>query len=162
REGQLTFLHPANTQLVQNSCPPPPSWLTAPVPCFYGDNSGDPSLSPYGIHPGLGPNREGLPFISVSGGFIIGNNWEGELPQAGNSFQWSDSLTKVSGNHTFKFGVDFRRQQFNQTYYYNINGEFSYYGGGPNDVGASDLYANYLLGLPDTYGQGSPQSEKVR
>ena len=162
REGQLTFLHPANTQLVQNSCPPPPSWLTAPVPCFYGDGSSDPNGSLYGIHPGLGPNREGLPFISVSGGFIIGNNWEGELPQAGNSFQWSDSVTKVSGNHTFKFGADLRRGQFNQTYYYNINGEFSYYGGGPNDVGASDLYANYLLGLPDTYGQGSPQSEKIR
>ncbi len=28
REGQETFQHPANTELVQNSCPPPPSWLT--------------------------------------------------------------------------------------------------------------------------------------
>jgi len=48
----------------------------------------------------------------------------------GNSFQWSDNLTKVSGNHTLKFGVDFRRQQFNQFYYYNVNGSFAYYGGG--------------------------------
>ena len=164
REGQETFLHPANTELVQNSCPPAPAWLTnvtgAP-PCFYGDGaSGQGGL--YGIHPFLGPQREGLPFIAISGGFSIGNNWEGELPQAGNSFQFSDSLTKVLGNHTFKFGVDFRRQQFNQTYYYNSNGEFSYFGGGPNDVGANDLYANYLLGLPDTFGQGSPQSEKIR
>ena len=162
REGQLTFLHPSNTELVQNSCPPPPSWLTATIPCFYGDNSPDSQGSQFGIHPLLNANREGLPFIDVSGGFAIGNNWEGELPQAGNSFQWSDSLTKVKGTHTFKFGVDVRRQQFNQTYYYNISGLFNYYGGGSNDVGASDLYANYMLGLPDTYGQGSPQSEKVR
>jgi outer membrane receptor protein involved in Fe transport len=162
REGQLTFLHPSNTELVQNSCPPPPSWLTAPIPCFYGDNSTDPQGSQFGIHPMLNAGREGLPFIDVSGGFAIGNNWEGELPQAGNSFQWSDSLTKVKGNHTLKFGVDVRRQQFNQTYYYNISGLYNYYGGGSNDVGAADLYANYLLGLPDTYGQGSPQSEKVR
>jgi hypothetical protein len=42
-------------------------------------------------------------------GISIGNDWEGELPQAGNSFQWADSLTKVSGNHTMKFGVDVRR-----------------------------------------------------
>jgi outer membrane receptor protein involved in Fe transport len=162
REGQGTFLHPETTSLVQNSCPPPPSWLTAPIPCFYGDGSTDPLGSQYGIHPGLNANREGLPFIAISGGFSIGNNWEGELPQAGNSFQWSDSISKVSGSHSLKFGVDVRRQQFNQVYYYNINGLFNYYGGGPNDVGAGNLFANYLLGLPDTYGQGSPQSENVR
>jgi outer membrane receptor protein involved in Fe transport len=162
REGQLTFQHPSNTELIQNSCPPPPSWLTAPVPCFYGDNSSDPLGSQFGIHPFLNAQREGLPFITISGGFSIGNNWEGELPQAGNSFQWADSLTKISGNHSMKFGVDVRRQQFNQFYYFNVNGEFSYFGGGPNDVGANDLFANYMLGLPDTFGQGSPQNENIR
>jgi outer membrane receptor protein involved in Fe transport len=162
REGQETFQHPVNTELVQNSCPPPPSWLTATVPCFYGDGSGDPLGSQYGIHPFLGAGREGLPFISISGGFALGNNSEGELPQAGNSFQWSDNLTKVRGTHTLKFGVDFRRQQFNQFYYYNVNGTFSYYGGGPNDVGANNLYPNFLLGLPDQFGQGSAQVERVR
>ncbi|MFY9844411.1 MAG: carboxypeptidase regulatory-like domain-containing protein [Terriglobales bacterium] len=161
REGQETFLHPSNTQLVQHSCPSAPGWLTGVLgtpPCFYGDVPGN----VYGIHPFLSADREGLPFIAVSGGFSIGNNWEGELPQAGNSFQWADSLTKISGKHTLKFGTDIRRQQFNQFYYYNINGEFNYYGGGQNDVGAANLYANYLLGLPDTFGQGSPQSEAVR
>ncbi|HXM11963.1 MAG TPA: carboxypeptidase regulatory-like domain-containing protein [Terriglobales bacterium] len=173
REGQQTFQHPANTELVQNSCPTAPSWLTAvaypagtspgtPPACFYGDGSADPNGSLYGIHPMLNANREGLPFIGISGGFSIGNDFEGELPQTGNSFQWADSLTKVSGNHTLKFGTDIRRQQFNQFYYYNVNGEFSYYGGGPNDVGAENLYPNYLLGLPDSYGQGSAQNEAVR
>jgi outer membrane receptor protein involved in Fe transport len=162
REGQQTFQHPANTELVQNSCPPPPSWLTTPVPCFYGDGSTDPNGSLYGIHPFLGPHREGLPFVSVSGGFSLGNNSEGELPQTGNSFQWSDSLSKVSGNHTLKFGVDVRRQQFNQFYYYNVNGTFDYYGGGPNDTGSATLYPNFLLGLPDSFGQGSAQLEYVR
>jgi hypothetical protein len=165
REGQQTFQHPANTELVQNSCPPAPSWLTTvtgPPPCFYGDGSTDPNGSLYGIHPMLNASREGLPFIAISGGFSIGNDWEGELPQTGNSFQWADSLTKISGNHTMKFGVDIRRQQFNQFYYYNVNGEFDYFGGGPNDVGANDLFANFMLGLPDTFGEGSPQSEYVR
>jgi hypothetical protein len=162
REGQLTFQHPSNTELVQNSCPPPPSYLTAPVPCFYGDNSTDPLGSQFGIHPSLNAHREGLPFISISGGFSIGNNWEGELPQAGNSFQWADSLTKISGNHTLKFGADVRRQQFNQFYYFDVNGEFTYFGGGPNDVGANDLFANFMLGLPDGFLQGSPQNENIR
>jgi outer membrane receptor protein involved in Fe transport len=161
REGQETFQHPANTELVQNSCPPAPPWLTGvtgPVPCFYGDVPGN----LYGIHPYLGAGREGLPSISVSGGFSLGNDSEGELPQTGNSFQWADSLTKVRGNHTLKFGVDIRRQQFNQFYYYNVNGTFDYYGGGLNDVGANSLYPNFLLGLPDSYNQGSAQVEYVR
>jgi outer membrane receptor protein involved in Fe transport len=173
REGQQTFQHPANTELVQNSCPAAPSWLTAiafppgtsagtPPACFYGDGSTDTNGSLYGIHPYLGAGREGLPFVAISGGFSIGNDWEGELPQTGNSFQWADSLTKIWGNHTMKFGVDVRRQQFNQFYYYNVNGDFNYYGGGSNDVGAGNLFANYLLGLPDTFGQGSAQNEAVR
>jgi outer membrane receptor protein involved in Fe transport len=162
REGQGTFQHPSNTELVKDSCPPPPSWLAASVPCFYGDNSGDPALSPFGIHPFLNASREGLPFISISGGFSIGNNWEGELPQAGNSFQWADSLTKISGNHTLKFGADLRRQQFNQFYYFDVNGEFTYFGGGPNDTGSANLFPNFLLGLPDGFLQGSPQGENIR
>ena len=158
REGQGTFQHPARTSLVKDSCPTPPSWLTAPVPCF---NADDPT-NDLGIHPGLNATREGLPFITISGGFSMGNNWEGELPQAGNSFQYSDGLTKVAGNHTYKFGVDFRKEQFNQWYYYNVNGEFSYYGGGPNDTQSATLYPNFLLGLPDTFGEGSPQNEEIR
>jgi outer membrane receptor protein involved in Fe transport len=165
REGQGTFQHPENTELVQNSCPTAPTWLTGvtgPVPCFYGDGSTNTNGSQFGIHPFLNAGREGLPFISVSGGFALGNDSEGELPQVGNSFQWSDNLTRVSGNHTLKFGVDVRRQQFNQFYYYNVNGTFEYFGGGPNDVGASNLYPNFLLGLPDSFNQGSAQVEYVR
>ena len=167
REGQKTFQHPVNTETVQNSCPPAPTWLTSvtgPVPCFSDGTSGNAT----GIHPGLGPTREGLPFISIAGGFSVGNNSEGELPQVGNSLQWADNLTKVSGSHTYKFGGEVRRMLFDQTLYFNVNGEQLFFGGGPNDTittnndGSSNLYPNYLLGLPDQYGQGSGQSEKVR
>jgi hypothetical protein len=167
REGQRTFQHPQNTELVQDSCPSAPSWLTGvtgPVPCFSDGTPGNAT----GIHPGLGPTREGLPFISVAGGFSLGNNAEGELPQVGNSFQWSDNLTRVSGDHTFKFGADVRRQRFDQTLYFNVSGEQLFFGGGQNDTmttnadGSSNLYPNYLLGLPDQFGEGSAQSENVR
>jgi len=156
REAQRTFQHPQSTSLVQDSCPTPPSWLTNPVDCF--------SNSTFGIHPGLGADREGLPFIDISGGFFLGNNAEGELPQVGNSFQWSDNLTRVSGNHTLKFGGDVRRQRFDQTLYFNVSGDYFYFGGGPNDPEADNgnLYPNYLLGLPDQYGEGSAQTENVR
>ena len=160
REAQRTFNHPVHTSLLQNSCPPAPSWLTSvlgPPPCF--TSSSDPRS---GITPGLGSTREGLPFIQLSGGFNLGNNSEGELPQVGNSFQWSDSVTKVAGNHTFKFGGDIRRQRFDQTLFFDVNGEFFFFGGGTNTVGASSVFPDFMLGLPDSYGQGGAQVENVR
>jgi len=33
-----------------------------------------------------------VPFISISGGFTIGNDFEGELPQKGNTYQVSEKL----------------------------------------------------------------------
>lgn len=155
REGQGEFQHPQNTSLINNVCP-----NVSPANCF-----ADPTSPRLGITPNLPANHEGVPFISLSGGFSIGNNSEGELPQVGNSFQWSDSLTKVKGTHTMKFGADVRRERFDQTLYYNVNGTFSYYGGGPNDPayqGDSNFLPNYLLGAPDQYGQGSAQVENVR
>jgi hypothetical protein len=163
REGQRTFQHPQTTNVVQQSCPTAPSWLTnvvGAIPCFSDGNPGNPT----GIHPDLGPNREGLPFIQLSGGFNLGNNAEGELPQVGNSYQLEDSFTLVSGNHTFKFGGDIRHARFDQTLYFDVNGEFFYFGGSNNDLatGDGDLFGNFLLGLPDQYTQGSPQTENVR
>jgi Carboxypeptidase regulatory-like domain/TonB dependent receptor len=158
REAQGTFLHPHRTNLVTASC----GTGSAAQFCFTGtDSSGViPSNPKFGITPNLGANREGVPFISISGGFTIGNDFEGELPQIGNTYQVSDNLTKVVGNHTTKFGIDFRNQRFLQTLYFDPNGDYSYFGGGPNDSG--DLFANYLLGLPDSYLQGSAQTEDVR
>jgi hypothetical protein len=161
REAQRTFQHPGNTSLVQNSCPPAPSWLTSAlgqVPCFSDGTPGNAT----GIHPGLGANREGLPFIQLSGGFTIGNNAEGELPQVGNSFQWSDSLSKIVGTHSLKFGVDVRRQRFDQTLYYNVSGQYFFDGTSSNTVGADTVFPDYLLGFPGSYGQGSAQVENVR
>jgi len=163
REGQGTFLHPQHTALVQDSC------KTVPVTnCFADPNNPD-----LGIHPGLGASREGVPFVNISGGFTLGNNFEGELPQRGNTFQWSDNFSKTIGRHDIKFGGDIRYQRFDQTLYFDVSGQYFYFGGGTNDpslqVTQSDgvttvqnLYPNYLLGVPDEYGQGSAQEERVR
>ena len=104
-----------------------------------------------------------MPYINISGGFSIGNNFEGELPQRGNTYQISDSFGKVMGNHSLKFGGDFRTQQFDQRLYFNINGSYYIYGGSsPNDPLSDNLVPNYLLGLNDNYIQGSAQDESIR
>jgi len=168
REGQLTFQHPQATNAVTDTCTSPASQAV----CFNGtsdSNSGPNSIvgqlgtSPqYGITTGLPPTHTGMPFVDVSGGFSIGNGWEGELPQVGNSFMWADNLTWVKGNHTAKFGADVRRARFDQTLYYNVSGQSTFDGSTQNSVQFADNYPSYLLGLADSYVQGSAQRENIR
>lgn len=163
RESQGTNNHPSHIQPVTSSCTG-----AAASFCFNGTPDTPTAYANAGIAPGaslgITPNlaaREGVPFISVSGGFIIGNNSEGELPQTGNTLQFADNFTKVVRNHTVKFGGDVRVQHFDQFLYFDVNGSFSFSPGGPNDVGFSDLYPDYFLGLPNSFGQGSAQEENV-
>ncbi|MGD0182487.1 MAG: hypothetical protein ABSC15_21945, partial [Terriglobales bacterium] len=169
RQGQLGFLKPQATNAVTSSCTGAASAF-----CFTGtsdsapinsllDTSGIPA-GKGGITPGLPATLTGVPYVNISGGASFGNNFEGFLPQVGNSFQWSDNLTWVKGNHTFKFGVDIRRARFDQYYYFDVNGEFTFNNSGPNAIlpGDGDNYAEFLLGLTDTYTQGSGQREDIR
>ena len=164
REGQLGFLQPQSNNAVTDSCTG-----TAAAFCFTGLSdsaaiNGLGATTPIGITTGLPSTQTGVPYINVSGGAEIGNNWEGVLPQVGNSFQWSDSLSWVKGNHTTKFGIDIRHARFDQYYYFDVNGEYVFDQSGANAIntGDDDGYAEYLLGLADQYTQGSGQREDVR
>lgn len=92
----------------------------------------------------------------------MGNNFEGELHQTGNSFQWSDTYSKVVGKHSVKFGGDVRRVLFDQFFPFEVNGLYIFSTGGPNSPIGSDLFPDYFLGLPTSYGQGSANGENVR
>ena len=179
REGQRTFLHPQHTFPVTASCSQDTSLMDPTLVSYFSSNSNvcfggqtdSGAYSPYtngsytsnfGVTPGLGAGREGVPFINISGEFNIGNNLEGEIPQVGNTFQWTDNITKTFGNHTAKFGIDVRRQRFDQTLYFNVNGWDLLFGGTANDFGFDDLIPNYLVGLNDQYVQGAAQREAVR
>lgn len=161
RENQTGFQQPVKTNLVQGSC----GSLVPASQCF-----NDPNNPGAGISPGLGAKYEGVPFIVVPGSFSIGNNFEGQLPQIGNSYTWADSLSKQLGTHALKFGADIRYMQFNQTLYYNVNGYFQYNSSDPNSPGlladpVNGIYnylPDYLLGLPYSYSQGSAQTEHIR
>ena len=173
REAQPKFNTPSRTNSIQASCVGLSAALASA--CFGGgsdtplvDDSGNPlGTNPdFGIHTGLGASKEGLPYISVDGGFVTGNNFEGQLPQTGQTFQVSDNFSKIIGNHSLKFGADFRRQEFDQLLFFNVNGSYTFTSstGAPtgNDLGFADSYADYLLGLPNLYTQGSAQHELVR
>jgi hypothetical protein len=156
REGQGSLNHPVNVINTANGLHDSCGSAIAASDCF--STPGNPSL---GITTNL-PGREGVPFVNVAGGFVIGNNFEGELPQVGNTFQWSDNYSKIIGSHSLKFGGDVRRQRFDQFLYFDINGDFTFQGGGTNDTGFINSYPNYFLGLPSAFTQGAAQAENIR
>jgi outer membrane receptor protein involved in Fe transport len=171
REGQLKFDTPTRTGSIQSSC----GTGAASAFCFTGtsdtplvDDTGAAlgTNANYGIHTGLGASVEGVPFIDVGGGFTIGNNFNGQLPQTGNTYQFSDNFSKIIGNHSLKFGGDVRYQMFDQLLYFDVNGDMQFLSSpnGPvgNDLGFSDAYPDYLLGIGNSYFQGSAQHELVR
>jgi outer membrane receptor protein involved in Fe transport len=153
REGQGDLNHPVNVlSSLHDAC----GTYVPAANCF-----ADPNNPTSGITTNI-PGREGVPFVNVLGGFVIGNNFEGELPQTGNTYQIADNFSKVMGTHSTKFGVDFRIQKFDQFLYYNINGDFTFQNGGSNNslnpsAAGADAYPDYFLGVPTTYSQGAAQ-----
>jgi len=134
REGQLKFDTPTKTNAIQNSC----GTGAAQAFCFNGTSDSATinaicaaavqtgtinSTKDCGLHSGLGATKEGVPFVQLNGGFSIGNNFAGQLPQIGNTFQFSDNYSKIIGNHSLKFGGDARYQKFDQLLYFDINGQ---------------------------------------
>jgi hypothetical protein len=171
REGQQQFNQPLKTNAIQASC----GSGSVSQFCFtgtsdtplYNDAGVALGTNPdYGLHSGLGATKEGVPYIGITGGFTIGNNFEGQLPQTGNTYQISDNFSKLIGTHSLKFGGDFRNQQFNQLLYFDINGLYQFVSDANapsgNDLGFADSYANYFLGLANSLIQGSAQHELVR
>jgi hypothetical protein len=177
REGQLKFNTPTKTNAITDSCKAANGFSDASAFCFNGTSDSTTinaicssavtagtinSVKDCGIHSGMGPKLEGVPFISIGGtGLSIGNNSGGQLPQIGNTFQFSDNYSRIIGNHSFKFGGDTRYQKFDQFLIFDINGSMSFQPGGTG-VGSTDAYPNYFLGLMNGYLQGSPQHELVR
>jgi hypothetical protein len=124
--------------------------------------------------PGLNtgsPSTTGLPafYINGNGGFNFGyglnvNQCNCPLKETENQFQWVDNWTKISGDHTFKFGVDVRRsQQQRIPSDLHRSGEITFTDAVTGNPDIDNLAAglastgsalgSYLLGLPGTFGR---------
>jgi hypothetical protein len=96
---------------------------------------------------------EGLPNMDLTGYFDLGFSSEGPQPRKDTNLLGSDTLTKIVGNHSMKFGVQFEQFGVNNPYYADNNGVFGYSGGGTYSSG--DPAIDFALGIPDTYTQAS-------
>jgi hypothetical protein len=102
-----------------------------------------------GIVP-LNPRGEGVENV-VFNNFSIGTN-ANQLRQVNNTFQWLDNFSKVVGQHTMKFGVQFHYDQINTNPIAQFNGNFLFTG---SETGSD--FADFLLGIPSQYNQSQLQ-----
>jgi hypothetical protein len=75
------------------------------------------------------------------------------VAQVNNTFQASDTVSKVMGKHTIKTGFQYTWYKIKQNPDLVANGTFSFFGSGTQSTGNG--FADFLLGLPDFYSQQS-------
>jgi hypothetical protein len=105
-----------------------------------------------GITPQL-TSGEGLPVVDVTGLFDLGFSIDGPQPRIDQTYQFTDNFTKIVGRHALKFGFEMRRFEVYNPFSSRNDGFFNFGGSGPFSTG--DAGADFLLGIPDSYQQGS-------
>ena len=90
-----------------------------------------------------GQSVEDLNFNAYSSGAAAN-----QLIQVDNTYQTSDSFSKVLGNHTMKFGAEFHADQVNAAPIAQFNGSFVFAG---QETGVD--FADFLIGVPSQYNQ---------
>ena len=103
-----------------------------------------------GIVP-LDPKIEGVENV-VFNNFTLGVNTTG-LTQIDNTYQATDSFSKVLGTHRLKMGAEYRAIQVNVNPDFIYNGSFSFFG---SETGVD--FADFLLGIPSDFAQGQGQA----
>jgi len=94
-----------------------------------------------------------LPVMTVGGLFTLGFSANGPQPRIQNTYQVTDNFSKVWGRHTIKAGFSMERLEINNPFFSNLAGNFGFNGSGPFSTAVQG--ADFLLGVPDTYSQGS-------
>jgi hypothetical protein len=101
-----------------------------------------------------------LPVMSVTGLFTLGFSANGPQPRIQNNYQFVDNFSKVVGHHSLKFGFNMDRLQLNNPFFNNLNGNYAFGGAGVFTTGNTG--ADFLLGIPDSYTQGSGSTIRAR
>jgi hypothetical protein len=94
-----------------------------------------------------------LPFINVNGYFALGFSTNGPQPHKDENYNYFDNFSRIAGNHSLKFGANLERFVFSNPYYSDNSGALSFVPSGTYSSG--DPAADFLLGVPATYNQGS-------
>ncbi|MBL8292025.1 MAG: carboxypeptidase regulatory-like domain-containing protein [Bryobacterales bacterium] len=88
------------------------------------------------------PGVQNVPTLSITG--FQAMSQIAKAAPAENTFQFVDQMTKISGKHTFKGGVEYRPQQYNDFQ----RPQFGTYGF--TGFATGHAWADFLLGVPQT------------
>ena len=94
----------------------------------------------------LDPKGQSVENLNFNG-YSIGAT-ANQLIQANNTYQASDTLSKVAGSHTMKMGAEFHTDQVNAHAIAQFNGSFVFSG---TETGVD--FADFLIGVPSQYDQ---------
>jgi hypothetical protein len=95
----------------------------------------------------------GLPVMAVTGFFTLGFSADGPQPRIDQVRDATDNFSWIKGNHTMKFGFDWRKWNVWSPFSFDNDGNFDYAGSGIYSTANPGV--DFLLGIPDTYTQGS-------
>jgi hypothetical protein len=98
--------------------------------------------------PGGIPVTWGIPNITMAGYSSIGDSTEGPYANSNNTLQFVDNVSWIHGKHTFRFGAEFTRQNYDQVGNQFARGQFTFQGNAtlsPTLTGG-DSFGDFLLG----------------
>lgn len=101
------------------------------------------------------PAGAGLPVIDVAGLFDIGFSQDAPQPRIDQTYEVVDNFSLNHGAHTLKFGMDIRWWQVWNPFLFQNSGFYNFAGAGTFSTSVPG--ADFLLGIPDSYAQGSGQ-----
>ncbi len=138
-----------------------PHWINE---LRFGINRTTASSSVDNTHPGLSTSlTPGLPFgmIDIPGISLLGNNPSFPLGDYSTVYQVQDQLSRTIGRHTFKFGVELRRLQYNGPLDFVGYGLYSFADLTPYGLPASSnnpALEFFLKGLPLSFAGVNPSN----
>jgi Carboxypeptidase regulatory-like domain len=131
-------------------------WARFNYPSVYPVNNVLPSSLGFDITP-QEPQYADVPNITLAGLFTLGFSNFGPQPRIDSNYQGVDNLQLIKGRHTLKFGLDIRQFLYHGSYFANCNsGCYNFAPTGTYSTG--DAGADFLLGIPAYYNQGSGSS----
>ena len=68
----------------------------------------------------------GIPNVTLANYSGIGDSTEGPYANDNNTLQFIDNFSWIRGNHTFRFGGEFRREHYNQVGNQFARGQFTF------------------------------------
>ena len=91
----------------------------------------------------------GIPNVTLINYSSIGDDTEGPYENNNNSLQFLNNISWIRGKHTFRFGGEFRRDQYNQVGNQFARGQLTFQPHAtqnPLTKTGGDTFADFLLG----------------